>query len=293
MVLESIMNPKKAERKPWEMFFVGLLYSSVAIVLSLWIFKEQSSLVMVFLTVIACVPLMFHTIQLEEKKDTQINKERILLKEHSKALSFFVFLFLGFLLAFTIWYVLLPGEIVQTIFHTQISTIEAINSQFTGEAIHSSSVVTSSVDTSTLFTKIFLNNIKVLFFCIFFSFFYGAGAIFILTWNASVISAAIGTFIRNNLSSIVNKIGLVKVASYLHIFSLGLLRYSIHGIPEILAYFTGGLAGGIISVAVIRHDFGTKQFKHILLDSLDLIVLAIIILFLAALLEVFVTPLFF
>ena len=293
MVLESIMNPKKAERKPWEMFFVGLLYSSIAIVLSLWIFKEQSSLVMVFLTVIACVPLMYHTIKLEEKKDTQIAKERILLKEHSKALSFFIFLFLGFLLSFTIWYIFLPGEIVETIFHTQISTIEVINSQFTGEAIHSSSVVASSVDTSTLFTRIFSNNIKVLFFCIFFSFFYGAGAIFILTWNASVIGAAMGTFIRNNLSVIVNKIGWVKAATYLHVFSLGLLRYSIHGIPEILAYFTGGLAGGIISVAVIRHDLGTEKFKHILIDSIDLIVLAVVILFLAALLEVFVTPLLF
>ena len=64
----------------------------------------------------------------------------------------------------------------------------------------------------------------------------------------------------------------------------------IHGIPEIAAYFVAGLAGGIISVAVIRHDFGTKRFKHILFDSLDLIVISIFILLVAAAIEVFITP---
>ena len=46
-----------------------------------------------------------------------------------------------------------------------------------------------------LASEIFINNMGVLFLCIIFSFLYGAGAIFILTWNASVIAAAIGSFI--------------------------------------------------------------------------------------------------
>ena len=92
MVLESLVNPLKAERQPYEMFFIGLLYASIAIFLSIWIFKEYSSLVMVFLTVFACVPLMYSTLKLEEKKDIEITGERRLLREHGKALKFFVFL---------------------------------------------------------------------------------------------------------------------------------------------------------------------------------------------------------
>ena len=133
----------------------------------------------------------------------------------------------------------------------------------------------------------------MLLFSLFFAFFYGAGAIFILTWNASVISAAIGNFIRTNIALAAKTTGLMTAWNYFHIFALGLMRYFIHGIPEILAYFMGGLAGGIISVAVIRHHLSTEKSKKILLDSMDLIVLAIFVLFIAALIEVFITPLLF
>ena len=72
-----------------------------------------------------------------------------------------------------------------------------------------------------------------------------------------------------------------------------MLRYSIHGIPEVVAYFTAGMAGSIISVAIIRHDIGTPKFRHVLIDSLDLIIISFIILVIATLLEIFVTPLLF
>jgi len=135
-----------------------------------------------------------------------------------------------------------------------------------------------------LFFRIFTNNFRVMLFCLFFAFVYGAGAIFILTWNASVIGVAIGSFIKTNI---------MNYGNYAHLTTFALLRYLTHGIPEILAYFVAGLAGGIISIAVIRHDFRTKKFEHILLDSVDLILLAILILIIAGLIEVYITPLLF
>ena len=134
---------------------------------------------------------------------------------------------------------------------------------------------------------------KVMIFCILFSFLYGSGAIFILTWNASVIGAAVGNFIRNHVSTFAETAGMSGFATYMHAGSLSLLRYSIHGIPEIAAYFIAGLAGGILSVAIIRHDFGTSKFEQVLLDVSDLILIGIFVLFAAAMLEVYVTPAFF
>src|SRR3989338_9805513 len=116
MVLESLINPFKAEKKPWEMFFIGFAYSSVAILLSMWIFKQHASLVMVFLTVMACIPLIYSTIKLEEEKDLIIKKEKILLKEHGRALSFFIFLFFGITISFTVWYTFLPQSAAQSLF---------------------------------------------------------------------------------------------------------------------------------------------------------------------------------
>src|SRR3989338_6269620 len=91
MVLESLLNPLKAEGKPWEMFFIGFLYSSVAILLSMWIFRDQTSLVMEFLTVMACIPIVYNTMKLEESKDISILEERMLIKEHNTAIAFFMF----------------------------------------------------------------------------------------------------------------------------------------------------------------------------------------------------------
>lgn len=283
MVLESLINPFKAEKNPWELFFLGFFYTSIAITLSLWIFKQQTSLVMVFLTVLACAPLIYSTIKYEEKKSLFIEGERNLLKEHSKAISLFGFLFLGLTMAFAAWYVLLPADLLTTVFGTQTQTILDINNKVTGNVY----------EAINLFTLIFFNNIKVLVFCILFAFLYGVGAIFILTWNASVIGVAIGNFIRTELSRVSSSVGLSKFSSYFSVISIGLLKYSIHGIPEILAYLVAGLAGGIISVAVIRHDFRTKRFENIVLDSSSLIILSILLLVIAGLLEVFVTPLIF
>ncbi|MEK6922616.1 MAG: hypothetical protein AABX08_02330, partial [Nanoarchaeota archaeon] len=66
MVLESILGPKKAQSSPWKLFFMGLIYASIGTFLGLWIFKNQASLVLVFLTVMASIPLMHSTMKYEE-----------------------------------------------------------------------------------------------------------------------------------------------------------------------------------------------------------------------------------
>jgi len=283
MVLESLLNPLKAEKTPWEMFFIGIFYSSIAILLSLWIFRDEASLIMVFLTVMACIPIVYNTMKLEEGKDLVIDKESQLLKEHNKAIMFLIFLFSGITISFVVWYVFLPLDILNTVFNTQTTTIQAINSQVSGNAFQQFST----------FTKILLNNIKVLAFALLFAFIYGSGAIFILTWNASVIGTAMGDFIRSNLGQYANTIGFTKFSAYFGVVSLGVLRYSIHGIPEILAYFYGGLAGGIISVAIVKGHYKEEKFSRVLFDVSELLVIAISFLLVAGLLEVYVTPLLF
>lgn len=283
MVIESLENPVSAEKHPRQMFFIGILYTTIAIIISLWVFREQSSLVMIFLTVMAVSPLVYKTIKYEEQKDMQDYSEKMLLKEHTRALSFFMYFFIGATVSFALWYVFLPNSIIQSLFSTQISTIIGLNGEMTGFSTH----------TFDAFTTILFNNFRVLIFCLIFSFLYGIGAIFILTWNASVIGVAIGNIIRTNLAGISSVFGIDSIFLYLTTFSIGFLRYIIHGIPEILAYFVAGLAGGIISVAVIKHDYRTKNFEKIVMDSSDLILISVGLVIIAAIFEVFVTPLFF
>jgi uncharacterized membrane protein SpoIIM required for sporulation len=283
MVLEDIISVFKAEKKPFELFYIGFAYATIGIFLSLWIFREYSSMIMVFLTVLASIPLIYNALKQDEKKDIIIKNNLNLLKEHSKVLAVILFLFLGATIAFAFWYTVLPQDTVTTLFSSQTETIEGINDYVTG----------NSVQQSAMFRNIMLNNVKVLTFCIFFAFIYGIGAIFILIWNASVIGAAIGNFIRTKIEFTATSLGFVSIASYFHFFSLGLSRYLIHGIPEIAAYITAGIAGSIISMAIIRHEFGTKKFEKILFDSSELIIIAILMLVFAAFIEVYLTPLLF
>ena len=104
MVLESILNPETAEKHILVVFMLGILYGTLALFLSLWIFEEQTSMVMVFLTTLAMVPLMWRTLRFEEKKDMILTGERTLLKEHAKAFRFYLMLFIGIAVAFTVWY---------------------------------------------------------------------------------------------------------------------------------------------------------------------------------------------
>ncbi|MFH1400626.1 MAG: stage II sporulation protein M [Nanoarchaeota archaeon] len=284
MVLEALTNPFRMEQRPASMVLLGFLYATVGLFLGYWVFREHASLIMVFLTTMACLPLIVNTLKLEEEKDVLDYSEMVLLKEHGRALSAFVYLFIGMVVAFSLWYAVLPSGSVASMFSAQTQTINTINGRITGMSFAQSMV---------LFGDIFLNNVRVLIFCILFSFLYGAGAIFILTWNASVIGTAIGNYVRSSVSTIAGGFGLTQTLHYMQAITIGLLKYSIHGIPEILAYFTAGLAGGIISIAVVRHDLATRKFEHVLLDSADLLMISLGILLLAALLEVWVTPFVF
>lgn len=283
MVLESLLFPIKAEKKPWQMFFLGFLYVSVGMFVALWIFRDQASLVMVFMITMAALPIFYNTMKFEESKDLLIDTESHILREHNKAISFFMYMFIGMTFACALWYSVLPTEMVNSIFDKQVGTIQTINNQVSGHVIQNLNI----------FSRILFNNLKVLAFSILFSFVYGAGAIFILAWNATVIGAAIGNFIRSNVSSYTNSLGFLQAGNYFHVVSIGLLKYSIHGIPEIAAYFYGGLAGGILSVAIIRKHFRTKKFPAIMVDFSELILIAIGFLVAAAFLEVYVTPALF
>ncbi len=274
MVLEYLINPKKAEKKPWELFLIGAILPSVAILLSLWVFKNYVSFNMIALTTLAAIPLVYNTIKLEEKKDIRIKEERTRLREHSKFLSFYIFFFLGSVVAFAMWYVYLPPQLTENVFGWQESTINSFDENVIGG-------VGNYASTTTYVGRIFFNNFKILAFCLLLSLFFGAGAVYILTLNASVIGTAVGMFIKESAQGVF--VGL----------SMGLLRYLTHGVFEIVAYFIAGLAGGIISIAVIKHDFKGKAVKAIMQDSTDLVLLAILFLFLGALVEVYVTPLYY
>src|SRR3989344_1938505 len=112
MVFEDIIGPINAKKNPYKLFFLGIFFAFVASAFSIWIFKQEASLVMVFLVVLMSMPLMYSTFKEEEQEDWVIDTEAGILSEHGKAVQFLFFLFLGFVVGFAVIYVVLPDNLV-------------------------------------------------------------------------------------------------------------------------------------------------------------------------------------
>ncbi|MEW5897106.1 MAG: stage II sporulation protein M [Nanoarchaeota archaeon] len=279
MVLESLLNPLTLKRRPWEMFLAGFFYSIISLFLSYMVFREIAGVLTVFLIVISVIPLLFTAVIQEENLDLEYTSEWKILKEHSKVIFFMVFLFLGVTFALVLTYILLPQPIVDSFFGMQKSAITNVNNYLQGN--------TTRLD---IFVRIFTNNLKVLFFCLIFSLLYGMGAIFILVWNASVIAVAMGNLIKTELVKIASLVGWEVLSSYFNVATFSFFRYMTHGFFEIIAYFVMGLAGSIISIAIIKRNLDNDS---VLTDILDLMLISLGFLIVAALIEVYITPALF
>ena len=284
-MLESLVNPKRVEKGPWKMFFVGLIYASLSLLLVHWFFSGDANLSNAsgMLVVIFCImfsfPFMYFIIKKEERDDELAEGAFSVWNLHKDAIYAFMWLFLGFVIAFSFWNIVLQDS---NLLNFQVNTYCQINSPSNIEGCIAQYTsggdgITGAASNELRFLSTIENNIYVMIFTLVFSLIFGAGALFILIWNASVIAAAISIFAGYRVSEI----------------PLGVARYILHGFPEIAAYFITALAGGIFGVGIARHGFRDGKFLKIVENVIILIFFALIILILAALLEVYITPLIF
>jgi len=287
-MIESIVNPKRLEKGPLKMLFVGMIYASLSILLVHFFFTADptlskfSGMIVVTFCVMFSLPFMYFLIKKEEQEDENVEGFFSVWRIHKDAIYSFMWLFLGFIIAFSFWFMVLQNS---NLFNAQIETYCMINNpgeiencvqrySLTGQMVQP----TGGLSTNTgRFLSILENNVYVMIFTLLFSLIFGAGAIFILAWNATVIASAIGIFTQYQIKGI----------------PVGVTRYMIHGFPEIAAYFVTALAGGIFGVGILKNGVKNKRFIRILENTIILLFIAIIILIIAAAMEVYLTPIFF
>ena len=285
-MIESIINPKRTDKGPVKMFFVGLVYASLAMILVKLFFAkdavlyQSAGILVVTFCVMFSIPFIYYTLKAEEEEDEHIEGFFSVWKIHKDAVFAFMWLFLGFLVAFSFWYIILKDS---NLFNAQIETYCTINSpgNIEGCILKNSEFpadkITGGATNGARFMSILSNNVYVMLFTLLFSLIFGAGAIFILAWNASVIAAAVGIFTDKSISGI----------------PVGLVRYMIHGVPEITAYFVTALAGGMVGIGVIRNGVANRTFLRIFENAIVLLFIAILFLVVGGVMEVYLTPLFF
>ncbi|MGC9079364.1 MAG: stage II sporulation protein M [Nanopusillaceae archaeon] len=228
----------------------------------------EGGILIIALSMIPLVQIYTKIIEKDEKIAERIHKdENILFRYKDFIIYSFVILFSS-IFAFYIAYL-----INNNLFFLQLQAINDIKEHV--------SVLSygNAINTNNLFSYIILNNLVVLVLFFLFSIIYGAGAIYLLLWNASII----GVFLGIEASGIESSNLLFKYIIY-PLYKLFLLLP--HGILEFLAYFLAALSGSILSIAFIK-GLPRKVLERVISDALALFILSVFMLFVAAFIEVY------
>lgn len=271
-MLESILSFREVDKSPYLTFVWAVMISTVGILFSTQLFYRVTisgvsfnltGMFAVIFTIIPSVYFMTTVIKQEEEmeeKACEEHKNMRFFERHEKDILMFLFYFLGVAVTFAVWAFILPEDF----FQVQLVKITEIRSAVSGAV--TGSIVKGDFNS---FLLILTNNLEVMVFAFIFSLLFGAGAIFILVWNASILGTAIGELSKS-------------------VFDIPIqtLRFLPHGIPEIIGYLCAGLAGGIISAAIIRCK-STGVLKMILLDSIKILLVGVFFILIAAGIEVY------
>jgi len=273
MVLESLLSAESAQRNPWAITILAFVFVSLGILATTVLNLEKADFILVLFVALPSIPFLLRLFNFEEE---EAEHKRVLgsrtLARYFPSILVMMFYFLGLIIGFTFWYAILPQNVTSQLFSLQEKELQSIQASFQGYATK------LFEEGSTVFETIFLHNLEVLVLILVFSILYGAGAVFILAWNASVISVFLVNFARFFVLH-------ENTASFATGLGFGLLGILPHGIFELLSYTTGALAGGILSSAIIRGCYNRPEFAQIIYDTAKLIGWAIIFLAIGAFIE--------
>ncbi|MEK6958792.1 MAG: hypothetical protein AABW59_01975 [archaeon] len=271
MVLESLLGEKNIRKYP---FLIGILSVMIAlggIFFAYTIFPAHASILAVAFITIGLVPIMHNILATEEEEEAEDKHSSVtFFARHFDLIQLYVWIFIGIIIAFALAYAVAPSDVKPVMFEEQIKAFctisggcdNGIPNSVTGKVTGMALVACDPQKDNVLNCGIFIleTNGWVLIFVIALSLLYGAGAIFIIAWNASILGLFFGEMF------LVGE----------HLRGIGFLQTMLigHGPPELFAYVFGALAGAILSAAVSKGHLWDHHVGIILRDVSFLSVLA-------------------
>ncbi|MEM4500028.1 MAG: stage II sporulation protein M [Candidatus Woesearchaeota archaeon] len=267
-MIKEILNPKYDESHEFTFFIFFFLTEFILLlvflIISFLLKLNNLSLLIIFIITLLQVPFAYKILSFEELRELRSYENW---KLHYRAIGLFSIFFFSTTLAVVLIQIFFPNN---TLFLEQKKVIDEINNIPTGNFYNS----------MLYLQEILSNNFRVMFLSLIASILIGAGSLWILNWNASVLGFAIGSAIYDLLR--------IKEPFYVAMLR-GTLKYLLHGVPEIMAYVISAFAGGLIFTAVINHHINTKVFKKVLYDASELILISCILLLIAGIIETFIS----
>lgn len=234
----------------------------IGFVAAFFIFSSAMSLAMIAFSSLLILPFLIKILEKEApatEKMKATHKNELynwfnpssiskIFERHESLIKFYIFLFFGMALEYAMLFAVLQPAVGESAFSHQLGLFGP-----TGEFF-----------SSDILSQILENNLQIAIISFALSIFYGAGSIFILNYNASIVGVMYGSTFRTLLWGT-------------PLFYSNILFYIPHTFLEIIAYLLAAVAGGLL-IKGLRRD--------ILRDSAVLFSLSIILIFIAGYVEV-------
>ncbi|MBN1940982.1 MAG: stage II sporulation protein M [Candidatus Diapherotrites archaeon] len=285
MVLEALLTPKNIQRHPIFMLFLAIIVSSASAWIAYNWFPSSASILTIAFITIALMPVVHSLIRAEETREARKpGFAASFIARHFSIIEVYGWFFIGLIISYAFWYAAMPLDARQSVFLEQEKTVQGISDLRNDLSGMFAGQVQCGADTVCWFDVIFANNMGVMASTILLSFVFGAGAIFLIGWNASVLGLVIGKDVLNIAPSYEHLGILGGALAFFHgIFNgIGLIP---HGVFEASAYFIAAVAGGIISVAITKRYYYKHELSTIAKDAALLIAIAATLIFAGAVIE--------
>jgi hypothetical protein len=284
MELESLVTRKEALTHPFVILIISFFICTVSLWTAYLAFPRSASMLAIAFVTIALAPLFHMIFKSEEEQEAERpGYAALFLSRHFSIIKIYAFFFIGMILAYAFWYSVATPEASAAMFSEQETTLSGI-SQLKANLTGAFSLQQAKCgpDPFCWFEIIFTNNaFLVMVPTLLFSLVYGAGSVFLLGWNASVLGVLIGKDVVQYAASHGGLTALWMAANRA-------LSIVPHGIFEALGYFVGAIAGGIIGAAVSKKRHLRGETMLIAKDVAIMVLYAFGLLAIGALIEAYV-----
>ena len=266
MIMDFLMNIEI--KKPWHLFLVGLFISSISVFISVALFAHAPSMVVVTFMTLPAIYVFTNLLKKKSIQESKLHSIRKLFETNTDIAELYLFLFIGMAVGVAFWYSVLSKDVTQLLFSEQLYNLKQIG------------VPTGSATSMDVFMTIAVNNVKLVVLCTIMSFIFGAGSLFILSWNASVVGVAVGLLIGR-----IKAAGTILPLAIAQGFTLGTAYYILHLIPEVVAYFYASVSGAFIASAMMRYKPFSSNSNRLIGVAMLLLGIAVTLILVGATIE--------
>jgi len=266
-MIEAILKIDKVNQRHWYAFLLGILYTVIGAITAFALFRDFTSLATLFFTTLLLVPTLMKYLSQEEKIES---KEGLchFAQNHSDIIEVYLYLFLGIFVVYMVLGVLSVNSSYGVLSYQQDFLAKS--------GVTEKIIETMPASNFNSVVNILNKNLLVAVVAFLLSIVYGAGSIFLIIFNASIFATFIITIAGYVTKSIPKTF-------------LFIVMFLIHVLPEVLGFLLAAIAGGVVSKALLDEQFAGREFSNVIKDATILFLISILLIIIAAFLEVYVT----